>query len=80
MLWLQAPMRVRGLEELFFFDAFFREARRIDTTLHGWARGLGLGFGGTYYTDQSGDLLDTLKIPAYGLVDASVFYRRGHLS
>ena len=47
---------------------------------HGWARGLGLGFGGTYYTDQSGDLLDTFKIPGYGLVNASVFYRRRHLS
>jgi iron complex outermembrane receptor protein len=46
---------------------------------HGWLRGLGLGFGARYYTAQSGDLLDTFSIPAYGLVEASVFYRRGHL-
>jgi len=46
---------------------------------HGWLRGVGLGFGARYYTDQSGDLLDTFSIPAYGLMDASVFYRRGHL-
>jgi len=42
-------------------------------------RGLGLGFGGRYYTAQSGDLLNTFELPAYGLVDASIFYRRGHL-
>jgi iron complex outermembrane recepter protein len=45
----------------------------------GWLRGVGLGFGARYYTDQSGDLLDTFSIPAYGLMDASIFYRRGHL-
>jgi iron complex outermembrane receptor protein len=44
-----------------------------------WLRGVGFGFGARYYTDQSGDLLDTFSIPAYGLMDASVFYRRGHL-
>ncbi|HTQ60471.1 MAG TPA: TonB-dependent siderophore receptor [Candidatus Solibacter sp.] len=43
-------------------------------------QGLGFGFGGRYYTDQSGDLLNTFQLPAYGLVDASIFYRRGHLS
>jgi iron complex outermembrane recepter protein len=46
---------------------------------NGWLRGVGLGFGTRYYTDQSGDLLDTFSIPAYGLMDASIFYRRGHL-
>jgi iron complex outermembrane receptor protein len=46
---------------------------------HGWLRGVGLGFGARYYTRQSGDLLDTFSIPAYGLMDASIFYRRGHL-
>src|SRR5882762_8791113 len=45
----------------------------------GWLRGVGLGFGARYYTDQSGDLLDTFSIPAYGLMDASIFYRRGPL-
>jgi iron complex outermembrane recepter protein len=46
---------------------------------HGWLTGVGLGFGARYYTRQSGDLLDTFSIPAYGLMDASIFYRRGHL-
>jgi iron complex outermembrane receptor protein len=41
--------------------------------------GVGFGFGARYYTDQSGNLLDTYSIPAYGLVDASIFYRRRHL-
>jgi iron complex outermembrane receptor protein len=46
---------------------------------HGRLNGVGLGFGGRYYTDQSGDLLDTFSIPSYGLIDASIYYRRGHL-
>jgi len=46
---------------------------------HGRLKGVGLGFGGRYYTDQSGDLLDTFSIPSYGLIDASIYYRRGHL-
>jgi len=45
----------------------------------GWLRGVGLGFGARYYTKQSGDLLDTFSLPAYGLTDASIFYRRGRL-
>jgi iron complex outermembrane receptor protein len=46
----------------------------------GWLKGVGFGFGGRYYTDQSGDLLDTFSIPAYGLIDASIFYRLRHLN
>jgi len=46
---------------------------------HGRLKGVGLGFGGRYYTDQSGDLLDTFSIPSYGLTDASIYYRREHL-
>ncbi|MBS1852653.1 MAG: TonB-dependent receptor [Acidobacteria bacterium] len=46
----------------------------------GWARGLGFGGGGRHYTDQSGDLYDTFRIPGYGLIDASVFYRHQRLS
>jgi hypothetical protein len=38
-----------------------------------------LGFGARYYKDRPGDLLDTFSIPAYGLVDASISYRRRHL-
>jgi iron complex outermembrane receptor protein len=45
----------------------------------GWLKGVGLGFGQRYYTQQSGDLLDTFSLPAYGLTDASIFYRRGRL-
>jgi len=46
---------------------------------HGLLRGVGFGFGARYYTKQSGDLLDTFSLPAYGLIDASIFYRRGRL-
>ncbi len=43
----------------------------------GAARGLGFGIGGRRYTDQSGDLADSFQLPGYGLVDASMTYRRG---
>jgi iron complex outermembrane receptor protein len=46
---------------------------------HGWLTGVGLGFGARYYTHQSGDLLNSFSIPAYALMDASIFYHRGHL-
>ena len=45
---------------------------------HGAVRGLTLGLGGRHYTDQSGDLADSFRIPGYGLLDASLAYRRGH--
>jgi iron complex outermembrane recepter protein len=44
----------------------------------GMARGLGLGIGGRHYTDQSGDLANSFQLPAYGIVDASLTYKRGH--
>lgn len=43
----------------------------------GFARGLGFGVGGRHYTDQSGDLANSFQLPGYGIVDASVTYRRG---
>lgn len=43
----------------------------------GVARGLAVGFGGRHYTDQAGDLTDSFQLPGYGLVDASLTYRRG---
>src|SRR5581483_6419422 len=43
----------------------------------GPAKGLGFGFGGRHYTDQSGDLVDTFNLPGFGVFDASAFYRRG---
>ncbi len=43
----------------------------------GTVRGLTLGIGGRHYTDQSGDLADSFQLPGYGLVDASLSYRRG---
>lgn len=45
---------------------------------HGFLRGAGIGFGGRHYTDQSGDLANSFRIPGYGLLDASLSYRRGH--
>ena len=43
----------------------------------GVARGLGFGFGGRHYTDQSGDLANSFQLPGYGIVDASATYRKG---
>ena len=43
----------------------------------GVARGLSLGIGGRHYTDQSGDLGNSFRLPGYGIVDASATYRRG---
>lgn len=43
----------------------------------GLARGLGFGVGGRRYSDQSGDLAHSFQLPGYGVVDASVTYRRG---
>ena len=43
----------------------------------GAVRGLGFGVGGRRYTDQSGDLANSFQLPGYGVVDASVTYRRG---
>ncbi len=43
----------------------------------GAVRGLAFGVGGRRYTDQSGDLAHTFDLPGYGLVDASLTYRRG---
>jgi iron complex outermembrane receptor protein len=43
----------------------------------GVARGLGFGIGGRHYTDQSGDLADSFQLPGYGIVDASMTYKRG---
>ena len=40
-------------------------------------RGVGFGCGAQYYTDPSGDALDTFSLPAYGLMNALIVYRRG---
>lgn len=40
-------------------------------------KGFGVGLGGRYYTSQSGDTNHTFEIPAYGLVDAALYYERG---
>lgn len=43
----------------------------------GWWRGLGLGVGTHYYSRQAADLENSFQLPAYGLTDASISYRRG---
>ncbi|MDE1178632.1 MAG: TonB-dependent siderophore receptor [Edaphobacter sp.] len=43
----------------------------------GPVRGLGFGIGGRHYTTQGGDLADSFQLPGYGVVDASMTYRRG---
>jgi iron complex outermembrane receptor protein len=40
-------------------------------------KGLGAGFGGRYVGSQQLDLANSLKLPDYGVLDASVFYRWG---
>lgn len=52
------------------------------TLQDGPLRGLGFGAGGRYYTEQSGDstYANSFELPAYGLLDAAVYYRRGAFS
>jgi iron complex outermembrane receptor protein len=40
-------------------------------------KGLGVGFGGRYVGDRMLDLDNTLELPDYVVLDASLFYRRG---
>jgi len=48
------------------------------TLQDGLLRGLGFGVGGSYYSSQEGDItyLNPFELPAYGLVNAAVFYQR----
>lgn len=39
--------------------------------------GLGAGFGGQYYSKQSGDFLHTFDLPSYYLLQAAAYYTRG---
>lgn len=43
-------------------------------------RGLGIGVGGRWYSDQAGDDADSFELPAYTVVDAGLFYDRGPFS
>jgi len=49
------------------------------TIQEGPLKGLGFGVGGRYYTQQVADETYTTKfdLPAYGLIDAAVYYERG---
>lgn len=47
------------------------------TLQEGVLKGLGVGLGGTYYSSQSGDIANTFDLPAYGVMDAAVYYKRG---
>ncbi len=46
------------------------------TVQDGPLKGLGVGLGGRYYSSQSGDTYHTFDLPAYGLVDAALYYER----
>jgi len=46
--------------------------------LHGTLRGLNFAAGGHHYSNQSGDTADSFQLPAYGLLDASAAFHRGH--
>jgi len=49
------------------------------TIQEGTFKGLGFGFGAKYYTAQEADqtYANPFKLPAYGLLDAAVYYDRG---
>lgn len=51
------------------------------TLQHGPLKGLGFGLGGRYYTEQEGDSTysNPFKLPAYGIMDAAVYYERDSL-
>lgn len=51
------------------------------TLQHGPLKGLGFGLGGRYYTEQEGDSTysNPFKLPAYGVMDAAVYYERDSL-
>jgi len=46
------------------------------TIQDGPLKGLGVGLGGRYFTSQGGDIGDTFELPAYGIVDAALYYER----
>ena len=47
------------------------------TIQEGPLQGLGLGLGGVYYSSQSGDIDNTFDLPAYGVMDTAIYYKRG---
>jgi iron complex outermembrane receptor protein len=49
------------------------------TIQEGPLKGVGAGLGGRYYTKQPGDTTYShqFDLPAYGLIDAALFYDRG---
>jgi iron complex outermembrane receptor protein len=46
------------------------------TLQDGPLKGFGFGVGGRYYSSQSADTYHTFDLPAYGLVDAALYYER----
>lgn len=46
------------------------------TIQEGAFKGLGFGFGGRYYTEQSGDQANSFDLPSYGLLDAAIYYEK----
>lgn len=46
----------------------------------GALEGLGFGFGGRYYTEQAGDQTNSFELPAYGLLDAAIYYEKDNFS
>lgn len=50
------------------------------TVQDGPLKGFGVGLGGRYYTSQAADLDNTFDFPAYGLLDAALYYERDEWS
>jgi iron complex outermembrane receptor protein len=70
---LPVGARLQGVPE-HAFSAWLRY-----TVQKGALKGFGVGLGGRYYTEQQGDVTFTapFDLPAYGVMDAALFYRRG---
>ena len=50
------------------------------TVQDGPLKGFGVGVGGRYYTEQSGDTYNSFNLPSYGLIDAALYYERDQFS
>ena len=46
------------------------------TVQDGPLKGFGIGIGGTYVGDKSGDINDTFTIPSYALLDGALYYEK----
>jgi iron complex outermembrane receptor protein len=72
---LPVGARLQGVPE-YTFSAWTKY-----TLQDGPLKGVGVGLGGQYYTEQEGDSTysNPFTLPAYGIMNAAVYYERGRL-